>query len=119
VFHLVTHAFFKALLFLGSGSVIYAMHAAYHHTGRPGVTPRTCATWAAQVVHARHVLADVDRPLAIAGVPFSRLLLEGRRSSAVCSFARMESTLGQCVTCWGIPARHFSMALTRSASRPR
>jgi NADH-quinone oxidoreductase subunit L len=33
VFHLMTHAFFKALLFLGSGSVIYAMHAAYHHTG--------------------------------------------------------------------------------------
>src|SRR6476620_3775061 len=33
VFHLVTHAFFKALLFLGAGSVIYAMHAAYHHTG--------------------------------------------------------------------------------------
>jgi NADH-quinone oxidoreductase subunit L len=34
VFHLVTHAFFKALLFLGSGSVIYAMHQAYHHTGK-------------------------------------------------------------------------------------
>ena len=33
VFHLVTHAFFKALLFLGSGSVIFAMHEAYHHTG--------------------------------------------------------------------------------------
>jgi NADH-quinone oxidoreductase subunit L len=33
VFHLITHAFFKALLFLGSGSVIYAMHQAYHHTG--------------------------------------------------------------------------------------
>ena len=32
VFHLMTHAFFKALLFLGSGSVIYAMHQAYHHT---------------------------------------------------------------------------------------
>ncbi len=30
VFHLVTHAFFKALLFLGSGSVIHAMHHAYH-----------------------------------------------------------------------------------------
>src|ERR1700758_3051261 len=26
MFHLLTHAFFKALLFLGSGSVIYAMH---------------------------------------------------------------------------------------------
>ncbi|MHB1311368.1 MAG: NADH-quinone oxidoreductase subunit L [Gemmatimonadaceae bacterium] len=32
IFHLVTHAFFKALLFLGSGSVIFAMHAAYHET---------------------------------------------------------------------------------------
>jgi NADH-quinone oxidoreductase subunit L len=32
VFHLVTHAFFKALLFLGSGSVIHAMHQAYHAT---------------------------------------------------------------------------------------
>src|SRR5262249_4492324 len=26
IFHLMTHAFFKALLFLGSGSVIHAMH---------------------------------------------------------------------------------------------
>ncbi len=34
MFHLVTHAFFKALLFLGSGSVIHAMHAAYHRTHR-------------------------------------------------------------------------------------
>ena len=32
VFHLMTHAFFKALLFLGSGAVIHAMHAAYHGT---------------------------------------------------------------------------------------
>ena len=34
VFHLMTHAFFKALLFLGSGAVIHAMHEAYHHTHR-------------------------------------------------------------------------------------
>ena len=32
IFHLATHAFFKALLFLGSGSVIHAMHGAYHAT---------------------------------------------------------------------------------------
>jgi NADH-quinone oxidoreductase subunit L len=32
IFHLVTHAFFKALLFLGAGAVIHAMHAAYHAT---------------------------------------------------------------------------------------
>jgi NADH-quinone oxidoreductase subunit L len=32
LFHLATHAFFKALLFLGAGSVIHAMHHAYHAT---------------------------------------------------------------------------------------
>jgi NADH-quinone oxidoreductase subunit L len=32
IFHLMTHAFFKALLFLGSGSVIHAIHHALHHT---------------------------------------------------------------------------------------
>jgi NADH-quinone oxidoreductase subunit L len=32
LFHLATHAFFKALLFLGAGSVIYALHHAYHAT---------------------------------------------------------------------------------------
>lgn len=32
VFHLMTHAFFKALLFLGAGAVIHAMHEALHAT---------------------------------------------------------------------------------------
>jgi NADH-quinone oxidoreductase subunit L len=31
LFHLMTHAFFKALLFLASGSVIHAMHHSLHH----------------------------------------------------------------------------------------
>src|SRR5512133_2537164 len=31
VFHLMTHAFFKACLFLGSGSVIHGMHHGLHH----------------------------------------------------------------------------------------
>jgi NADH-quinone oxidoreductase subunit L len=35
IFHLMTHAFFKACLFLGSGAVIHAMHAALHHTHNP------------------------------------------------------------------------------------
>jgi NADH-quinone oxidoreductase subunit L len=34
VFHLVTHAFFKALLFLGSGSVIHGMEHGVLHTGK-------------------------------------------------------------------------------------
>lgn len=33
VFHLVTHAFFKALLFLGSGSVIHGMEHGVMHSG--------------------------------------------------------------------------------------
>ena len=39
LFHLTTHAFFKALLFLGSGSVIHAFHASHHahnHNGENG-----------------------------------------------------------------------------------
>jgi NADH-quinone oxidoreductase subunit L len=31
-FHVITHAFFKACLFLGAGSVIHAMHARIHDT---------------------------------------------------------------------------------------
>ena len=32
IFHVATHAFFKACLFLGAGSVIHAMHARIHDT---------------------------------------------------------------------------------------
>ena len=34
MFHLVTHAFFKALLFLGAGAVIHSMHHALHAAHR-------------------------------------------------------------------------------------
>jgi NADH-quinone oxidoreductase subunit L len=34
MFHLVTHAFFKALLFLGAGAVIHSMHHAFHAAHR-------------------------------------------------------------------------------------
>ena len=33
IFHVVTHAFFKACLFLGSGSVIHGMHEVQHRLG--------------------------------------------------------------------------------------
>jgi NADH-quinone oxidoreductase subunit L len=39
-FHLVTHAMFKAGLFLGSGSVIHAMHHALHHQGDHHTDPQ-------------------------------------------------------------------------------
>jgi NADH-quinone oxidoreductase subunit L len=40
VFHLITHAFFKALLFLGSGSVIHGMEHGVFHTGNHHVDPQ-------------------------------------------------------------------------------
>ena len=39
-FHLTTHAMFKAGLFLGSGSVIHAMHHALHHAGDHQTDPQ-------------------------------------------------------------------------------
>jgi NADH:ubiquinone oxidoreductase subunit 5 (subunit L)/multisubunit Na+/H+ antiporter MnhA subunit len=38
--HLVTHAWFKALLFLGSGSVIHAMHHSMHHAHNHDMDPQ-------------------------------------------------------------------------------
>jgi len=39
-FHLFTHAFFKALLFLGSGSVIHGMEHGVLHTGNHDIDPQ-------------------------------------------------------------------------------
>ena len=36
LFHLITHAFFKALLFLGSGSVIHGVEHGFHHVHAHG-----------------------------------------------------------------------------------
>ncbi|MCC6244092.1 MAG: NADH-quinone oxidoreductase subunit L [Gemmatimonadaceae bacterium] len=69
VFHLVTHAFFKALLFLGAGSVIHAMHAAFHHTHRDD-DPQDLRNMGglARVMPAT-AIAMMLATLAIAGVP--------------------------------------------------
>ncbi len=53
MFHLFTHAFFKALLFLGAGSVLYALHHATHREvqdmrlmgGLAKYMPITAITW--------------------------------------------------------------------------
>jgi len=39
IFHVMTHAFFKACLFLGSGSVIHAMHHVEHDLEHRGLLP--------------------------------------------------------------------------------
>src|SRR5204862_1291561 len=59
LFHLLTHAFFKALLFLGSGSVIYGCHHEQEMTKMGGLYPKMKIT-------ALTMLVGV---LAIAGTP--------------------------------------------------
>jgi NADH-quinone oxidoreductase subunit L len=39
IFHVMTHAFFKACLFLGSGSVIHSMHHVQHELEHKGILP--------------------------------------------------------------------------------
>ncbi len=94
-FHLLTHAFFKALLFLGSGSVIHGMEHGHHETayghgdtvtGGHGDTlhpltmspshpfnrsiPKTCATWAACSTRCRATAwTFIIGGLALAGFP--------------------------------------------------
>ncbi|MBI4182634.1 MAG: NADH-quinone oxidoreductase subunit L [Proteobacteria bacterium] len=60
IFHLVTHAFFKALLFLGSGSVIHAMSDEQDMRKMGGIWRMVPVTYAVMWVGS----------LALAGVPF-------------------------------------------------
>jgi len=81
VFHLLTHAFFKALLFLGSGSVIHGVEHGMHHAahgadaqGTAGAIDRSDpqdmrnmgGLWARMPVTAATFLAGT---LALTGVP--------------------------------------------------
>ena len=42
IFHMITHAFFKALLFLGAGSVIHGMHDEQDMRRMGGVCASSC-----------------------------------------------------------------------------
>ncbi len=50
IFHLFTHAFFKALLFLGSGSVIHAMSGEQDMRNMGGLFPHLKKTWAMMLI---------------------------------------------------------------------
>ncbi len=59
IFHLMTHAFFKALLFLGAGSVIHAMHEEQNIKNMGGLKHHLPVTYKTFLVAS----------LAIAGIP--------------------------------------------------
>src|SRR6056297_1402103 len=50
MFHLFTHAFFKALLFLGAGSVIHAMHHEQDMRNMGGLAPKIRTTWIMMII---------------------------------------------------------------------
>ncbi len=59
IFHVMTHAFFKALLFLGSGAVIHGMHEEQDIQNMGGLKKYMPVTWATFLIGA----------IAIAGIP--------------------------------------------------
>ena len=59
IFHVMTHAFFKALLFLGSGAVIHAMHDEQDIQKMGGLRKYLPVTWATFLIGA----------VAISGIP--------------------------------------------------
>src|SRR3974377_1354512 len=61
IYHLMTHAFFKALLFLGSGSVIHALSGEQDLRNMGGLRKKIPWTFWTMLVAS----------LAIAGVPFT------------------------------------------------
>ena len=60
VFHVITHAFFKACLFLGSGSVIHALHGEQDMRNMGGLRKAMPITYLTMLIAS----------LAISGVPF-------------------------------------------------
>lgn len=70
IFHLMTHAFFKALLFLGSGAVIHTMHGGLHHVNDHTTDPQDIRNMGGlrkkiPITYVTFLLAT----LAICGIP--------------------------------------------------
>ena len=77
MFHLFTHAFFKALLFLGAGSVIHAMSGEQDMRKMGGIYKLVPYTYALMWI-GRLALGGIGIPGV---VRLCRLLFQGRRSS--------------------------------------
>ncbi|MBX3007849.1 MAG: NADH-quinone oxidoreductase subunit L [Melioribacteraceae bacterium] len=93
-FHLVTHAFFKACLFLGSGSVIHAMHHEQDIQNMGGLRKKMPITY----------LTFLISTLAISGVPLT--------SGFLSKDGILAGTLafGQLTGHWLIPTIGFTVA---------
>ena len=68
MFHLLTHAFFKAMLFLGAGSVIHAMHHEQDMRNYGGLRKKIPMTFMAMMLGTL-AITGVGIPLAYVGFP--------------------------------------------------
>jgi NADH-quinone oxidoreductase subunit L len=94
-FHLVTHAFFKACLFLGSGSVIHAMHHEQDIRNMGGLRKKLPLTYWTFVISS----------LAISGIPLSSGFLS--KDGILASSVAFASLTGH----WLFPTVGFLVAL--------
>lgn len=94
-FHLITHAFFKACLFLGSGSVIHAMHHEQEINNMGGLRKKLPLTYATFLISA----------LAISGIPLTSGFLS--KDGILASSVAFASLTGH----WLFPAVGFLVAL--------
>jgi NADH-quinone oxidoreductase subunit L len=104
-FHLVTHAWFKACLFLASGSVIHAMHHALHHLKDHHTDPQDIRNMGGlrkmmPITYITFLMATI----AISGVPFtSGFLSKDGILAATLAFANLSGN-------WFIPIAGFGAA---------
>ena len=84
IFHLMTHGFFKGLLFLGSGSVIHAVHEEQDMRRMGGLAKKIPITYRTMLIGS----------IAIAGHPAARRLLQQGRDPRRGVQARLPVGLG-------------------------
>ena len=102
IFHLMTHAFFKALLFLAAGSVIMAMHHEQDMRKMGGL---------AQI--SAHHLLDIARGfIGVGGISgHLGVLLQGFADRCRCGLAPLRSAL-RVFLCAGGSVRHVALYLS-------
>jgi NADH-quinone oxidoreductase subunit L len=89
IFHLMTHAFFKALLFLGAGSVIIALHHQQDMRFMGGLRKQMPVTW----------LTAWIGTLALVGFPFFSGFFS---KDAIIEAVALSDRFGSSVAYWGV-----------------
>ncbi len=98
IFHLMTHAFFKALLFLGAGSVIIAMHHEQDMRKMGGLRKYMPITWVTSLVGS----------LALIGTPFFAGFYS---KESIIEAVKYSTTPGHEYAYWAVLAGVFITAL--------